>query len=62
MTALQHSVARPLFWLDVAVKAALVGLLAFGAFSGLDQFEGKRSGGGSSRTRWQRSSFQPSGG
>ena len=34
--------ARPAgFWVDVAVKAALVGLLAFGAFSGLQQFEGK---------------------
>jgi hypothetical protein len=32
------------FWLDVAFKAALVGLLAFGAFSGLDQFEGKAFG------------------
>ena len=30
-----------LFWLDVVLKAALVGLLAFGAFSGLQQFEGK---------------------
>jgi hypothetical protein len=30
-----------LFWLDVAVKAALVGLLLFGLFSGLQQFEGK---------------------
>lgn len=29
------------FWLDLAVKAALIGLLAFGAFSGLQQFEGK---------------------
>ena len=29
------------FWLDIAVKAALVCLLAFGAFSGLQQFEGK---------------------
>ena len=29
------------FWIDVAVKAGLVGLLAFGAFSGLQQFEGK---------------------
>ena len=28
-------------WLDVAVKLMLVGLLAFGAFSGLQQFEGK---------------------
>lgn len=36
---------RPwLFWLDVAVKAALVGLLAFGAFSGMEQFEGKAFG------------------
>jgi len=34
----------PVFWLDVAVKAALVGLLAFGAFSGLEQFEGKAFG------------------
>ncbi|HEX4747378.1 MAG TPA: hypothetical protein VFU99_10930 [Gaiellaceae bacterium] len=32
------------FWLDVAFKAALVGLLAFGAFSGLEQFEGKAFG------------------
>jgi hypothetical protein len=32
------------FWLDAAVKAALVGLLAFGAFSGLQQFEGKAFG------------------
>ncbi|HET9461127.1 MAG TPA: hypothetical protein VFO56_04255 [Gaiellaceae bacterium] len=32
------------FWLDVAVKAALVGLLAFGAFSGMEQFEGKAFG------------------
>ena len=30
-----------LFWLDLVLKAALVGLLAFGAFSGLQQFEGK---------------------
>ena len=29
------------FWVDVAVKAALIALLAFGAFSGLQQFEGK---------------------
>ncbi len=34
----------PVFWLDVAAKAALVGLLAFGAFSGLEQFEGKAFG------------------
>lgn len=32
------------FWLDIAVKTALVGLLAFGAFSGLEQFEGKAFG------------------
>jgi hypothetical protein len=31
-------------WLDVAFKLALVGLLAFGAFSGLEQFEGKAFG------------------
>lgn len=36
---------RPrIFWLDVAFKAMLVGLLAFGAFSGLEQFEGKAFG------------------
>jgi hypothetical protein len=36
---------RPaIFWLDVAVKVALIGLLAFGAFSGLDQFEDKAFG------------------
>jgi hypothetical protein len=29
------------FWLDAAVKAALVGLLLFGALSGLDRFDGK---------------------
>ena len=29
------------FWLDIAVKAALICLLIFGAFSGLQQFEGK---------------------
>ena len=29
------------FWLGLAVKAALICLLAFGAFSGLQQFEGK---------------------
>ena len=32
---------RPAFWIDVAVKAALVALLLFGAFSGLERFEGK---------------------
>ena len=36
---------RPaVFWIDVAVKVALVGLLAFGAFSGLQQFDGKAFG------------------
>jgi hypothetical protein len=35
---------RAFFWLDVGVKVALVGLLAFGAFSGLEQFEGKAFG------------------
>jgi hypothetical protein len=35
---------RTAFWLDMAVKAALVGLLVFGAFSGLEQFEGKAFG------------------
>jgi hypothetical protein len=34
-----------LLWLDLAVKAALVALLLFGAFSGLDRFEGKAFGG-----------------
>ena len=34
----------PAFWLDVAVKVALVAVLAFGAFSGLQQFEGKAFG------------------
>ena len=29
------------FWTDFAVKAAMICLLAFGAFSGLQQFEGK---------------------
>jgi hypothetical protein len=38
-------VRRPwVFWLDVAVKVALVGILAFGAFSGLEQFEDKAFG------------------
>lgn len=32
------------FWLDIAVKAALIGLLVFGAFSGMEQFEGKGFG------------------
>ena len=37
---------RPLLWqLDVAIKLVMVALLAFGAFSGLQQFEGKAFGG-----------------
>ena len=32
---------RPAFWIDVAVKTVLVALLLFGAFSGLERFEGK---------------------
>ena len=28
-------------WIDVAAKVVLIGLLLFGAFSGLQQFEGK---------------------
>ncbi len=32
-------------WLDLVVKAALVALLLFGAFSGLERFEGKAFGG-----------------
>lgn len=35
---------RLLPWLDLGLKALFVGLLAFGAFSGLDQFEGKAFG------------------
>ena len=35
----------PMLTTDVALKLALVGLLAFGAFSGLQQFEGKAFGG-----------------
>jgi hypothetical protein len=31
----------PVFWLNIAVKAALVALLLFGVFSGLERFEGK---------------------
>ena len=29
------------FWVNLAVKAALISLLVFGTFSGLQQFEGK---------------------
>ena len=36
---------RRLLLLDLAVKAALVALLLFGAFSGLDRFEGKAMAG-----------------
>lgn len=35
---------RPLLWVDLGLKALFVGLLAFGAFSGLDQFDGKGFG------------------
>jgi hypothetical protein len=35
---------RLLLWVDLGLKALLVGLLAFGAFSGLEQFEGKAFG------------------
>ena len=35
---------RPAFWLNLAVKLALVLLLAFGAFSGLERFAGKAFG------------------
>jgi hypothetical protein len=35
---------EPLFWIDVCVKASLVVLLAFGAFSGLERFAGKAFG------------------
>ena len=35
---------RWVFWLDIAVKVLFVGLLAFGAFSGLEQFEDKAFG------------------
>jgi hypothetical protein len=35
---------EPAFWLDAAVKLALVLLLAFGAFSGLERFAGKALG------------------
>ena len=31
----------PAFWTNIALKAALIGLLVFGAFSGLQQFEDK---------------------
>ena len=31
----------PAFWVNLGVKVVLITLLAFGAFSGLQQFEGK---------------------
>ncbi|MDE2929392.1 MAG: hypothetical protein OXQ27_00525 [Chloroflexota bacterium] len=31
----------PAFWVNLGIKAVLITLLAFGAFSGLQQFEGK---------------------
>ena len=40
-TTLSVEVRSPAFWLTLAVKAALICLLVFGAFSGLQQFEGK---------------------
>jgi hypothetical protein len=35
---------RPVFWLNLGIKLLFVALLAFGAFSGLEQFEGKAFG------------------
>ena len=35
------NVGSPTLWAGVALKVALIALLAFGAFSGLQQFEGK---------------------
>ena len=40
-TALATEVHLPAFWINLAVKAVLVCLLVFGAFSGLQQFESK---------------------
>ena len=40
----------PAFWVNLAVKAVLISLLVFGAFSGLQQFEGKVTSGGWSHT------------
>ena len=31
----------PAFWVNLGIKVVLITLLAFGAFSGLQQFEGK---------------------
>ena len=36
---------RTAFWLNLAVKAALIGLLLFSVFSGLERFEGKAMAG-----------------
>ncbi len=44
MSSQSFSVLRqqpPAFWINVAVKVILISLLAIGAFSGLQQFEGK---------------------
>ena len=40
-TTLGVEVRSPAFWLTLVVKASLICLLVFGAFSGLQQFEGK---------------------
>ena len=37
--------ARSLFWLNFAVKGALVALLLFAVFSDAERFEGKAMGG-----------------
>ena len=47
MAIQRHSSAAartPAFWINLAVKASLVLLLAFGAFSGLERFAGKAFG------------------
>jgi hypothetical protein len=50
MDGYAHTLAAPtaqrrlLFWVNIGLKALFVGLLAFGAFSGLDQFDGKAFG------------------
>ena len=40
----RNPLMRSAFWLNLAVKASLVLLLAFGAFSGLERFAGKAFG------------------
>ena len=58
LNALSHSSASHrglLFWLNIGLKALFVGLLAFGAFSGLDQFEGKAFGWRLILCSWRRS-------